>query len=201
MADIKDTLSAAISDLRLDIHAIAHRVHEVERITAQHDTVLRQVTHKVDAHTLQLRDLQGNMEDLDNRGRSHNLHVCGLPESVETEQLTATVTGLFNLLDKPAQTAVEMEWIHLALRPKGRETDPPRNVVCCLIDYKLKEEILKKAQISTYTSITLQHRRDLKTLLDTLRSKGIHLPPLKVVRHHCRYQRTSSPFATPWAFQ
>lgn len=93
------------------------------------------------------------MEDMDNRGRRHNLRVCGLPESVETEPLTATIIGLFNnLLDRPVQTVVER--IHRALRPKGRETDPPRDVVCCLEDYKLKEEILRKAR----NRIRLSHR-------------------------------------------
>lgn len=51
-ADIKDTLSAAITDFRLDIHTIADRVQEVEKTSALHDTVLRRVTHKVDTQTL-----------------------------------------------------------------------------------------------------------------------------------------------------
>lgn len=55
------------------------------------------------------------------------------------------------------------------------------------MDYKLKEEILRKARnriqlshgganINIYqdlSGITLQHRKDLKLLLDTLRAKGI----------------------------
>lgn len=187
-ADIKDTLTAAIVDLRLDIHALADRVQDVEKVSAQHGTVLCRVTQKVDAHILQLRDLQRHVEDLDNRGRHHNLRVRGLPETVEAEQLTATVTGLFNnLLDRPAQTIVEMERIHGALRPKGRDTDPPRDVVCCLVDYKLKEDILHKAR----NRIQLSHggadihdesnRWKLKTLdttgADPLRVPGLTHPP------------------------
>lgn len=127
------TLSAAIADLRLDIRAIANRVQDVEKVSAQHGTVLRRVTQKVDTHTLQLRDLQRHVEDLDNRGIRHNLHVRGLPESVDSEQLVATVTGLFNnLLDRPVQTPVEMERIDRALRPKGRETDPPPEMLCAV---------------------------------------------------------------------
>lgn len=188
-ADIKDTLSEALSELRLDIHAKADRVHEVEKVTAPHDTVLHRVTHRIDTNTLQLTDLQHHMEDLDNWGRHHNLQVRGLPESVDAEQVTATVTGLFNdLLDRPAQTAVEMERIYRALRPKGRDTDSPRDILCCLVDFKLKVEILRKAgnriqlsyggsDIHIYqdlSSITLQHRKVLKPLLDTLHSRGIH---------------------------
>lgn len=84
------------------------------------------------------------MKDLDNRGRRHNLRVRGLPESMDAEQLTATVTGIFNDL-MGRQTAVDMERIHCALRPKGRETDPPRDIICCLVDYKIKG-ILRKAR-------------------------------------------------------
>lgn len=80
-----------------------------------------------------------------------------------------------------------MERIHRALRPKGRDTDPPRDVICCIVDYKLKEDILRQARgtprllhdrapiqiFQDLSSITLQHRRDLKPLLETLRAEGI----------------------------
>lgn len=79
----------------------------------KHDTVLRWATQRVYTHTLQLRELQRHMEDLDNRGRRHNLRICGLPKSVEREQLSPTVTSLLNyFLNRPAQTVIDMEMIH-----------------------------------------------------------------------------------------
>lgn len=79
-----------------------------------------------------------------------------------------------------------MERIHRALCPRGRDTDPPRDIVCCLVDYGLKEEILKQARgrrlqhggnpvqlFQDLSGITLKHRRDLKPLLDVLRSREI----------------------------
>lgn len=128
-ADIKDTLSAAISELRLDINELADRVHEVERVTAQQVIILRRTTRKVDTHTLQLRDLQRHMEDLDNRGRRHNFRIRGLPESVGADQISSSVTSLFNgLLNRQSQSVIKLKSIHRALRPKGRETDPPRDI-------------------------------------------------------------------------
>lgn len=47
-ADIKDTLSAAIADLRIDIHTLSDRVYEVEHVTAKHDQVLRKATRRID---------------------------------------------------------------------------------------------------------------------------------------------------------
>lgn len=142
-ADIKDTLSAAISELRLDICALYDRVHEVEKVTERHVTVLRRATHRIANHTLQLRDMNRHMEDLDNRGRRHNLRIRGLSKSIEGGQISTTIIGLFNdLLNRPPQSAIEMERIHRALRPKGRDTDPPSDIICCIVGFKLKEEIL-----------------------------------------------------------
>lgn len=191
-ADIKNTLTAAltaaITDLRIDIQSIAGRVQEVEKTTTTHSTVLRRTCQVLDTHTLQLRDLNRHIEDLDNRGRRHNLRVRGLPEAIEADRLHIEVTRLFNhLLEKPPTTHIGMERIHRALRPRGRESDPPRDVICNIIDYQLKEEILRKArntpQIShdgadirlfqDLSTITLQRRRELRPLLAVLRTKGI----------------------------
>lgn len=146
-ADIKDTLSAAIADLRIDIHTLSDRVHEVEQVTAKHDQVLRKATRQIDTHTLQLREIQRHVEDLDNRGRRHNLRIRGMPETVSTDHLSPAVTSLFNdLLNRPPLTQITMERIHRALRPKGRDTDPPWDIICCIVDFRLKEEILRQAR-------------------------------------------------------
>lgn len=190
--DIKNTLTAAltaaISDLKIDIQAITGRVHKVEKTTATHTSVLRRSCQVIDTHTLQLSDLNRHVEDLDNHGRRHNLRIRGLPESVDADHLQTEVTGLFNtLLGKPATTYIGMERIHRALHPRGRDSDPPRDIVCCVIDYQLKEEILRNARTNAplthngteirlfqdLSTITLQRRRELRPLLEILRTNGI----------------------------
>lgn len=152
-ADIKDTLEAAITDLRHDIQAIAGRVQEVERATTSQHQAIRLIHQQVDTHTLQMRAMQRHMEDLDKQGRRHNLRLRSLPKTVEIDQLIPTVMGLYNnLLGMPSTTEIDMEHIHRALRPKGRHSDPPRDVLCCLTDYRLKEEILRKARNRTQLS-------------------------------------------------
>lgn len=186
-ADIKDTLSAAIADLRVDIRSLADRVTVTEKALEDHDRVLHRATGKIDDHTLQLRHVNRHLEDLDNRGRRRNLRVRGFPESVEEDPIQHEVITIFNnVLGRPPQSPIAMERIHRALRPRGRDTDPPRDVVCCLVDFKLKEDVLKQARsqrlvhsgspIQIYQDllgITLQHRRDLRPLLDALRGKEI----------------------------
>lgn len=146
VADIKDNLSAAIAELRLDICSLNDRVSHTERVVEDHGMVLQRSTRKFDAHTLQLRDMNRHLEDLNNRGRRHNLRVRGLPESIEGEHVPQVVTNLFNaVLNRPPQTAIAMERIHRMLHPRGRDMDPRRDIVCCLVDYRLKEESTTKS--------------------------------------------------------
>lgn len=186
--DIKDTFTAAMTDLRQELQAMAGRMQDVEQKTNVHNSVLRKVTATVSTHTMQLRDIQRHVEDLENRGRRHNLRVRGLPESVDNTQLNATVSAIFSqLLESQCIEVINMDRIHRALRPKGRDTDPPRDVICFINDYRLKEDILKQARIKRTTeyeghrisiyqdlsAITLRHRKDLRPLLEILQSKNI----------------------------
>lgn len=126
------------------------------------------------------------MEDLDNRDRRHNIWVRGLPEKIEPGQLhQATIFNYF--LESAPETPIEIERLHRALRPRGRDTDPPRDVVSCIANLWLKEEILWKvkgrnrflyhgAEIKLYQDlsyVTLQHRKDLRPLLEHLRARNI----------------------------
>lgn len=139
-ADIKDTLSAAIAELRLDIHALNDRVLTTERVLEDHDLVLQRSTQKINAHTLQLHEVNRHLEDLETRSRCHNIRVRGMPEEIEGEQMPQAVVGFFNsVLGRAPSTAIALEWIHRALCPHGRDTDPPRDIICCLVDFVLKE--------------------------------------------------------------
>lgn len=87
-----------------------------------------------------------HMEDLDNRGCRINLKVRDIPESVEQDQIQHAVSAICNdRLDRPPATVIESERIHQPLHPRGRDTDPSRDIVCCLTSFHLKEENLRKA--------------------------------------------------------
>lgn len=187
-ADIKNTLFAAISDLRSDIQAIVLRVEEVEETQARHDDALCQVQQVTESHAVHLREINHHMEDLDNSGRHRNLRVRGLPDSIDSTQLSRSVTALFNeLLERPPDSPIAMESIHRALHPRGRDTDPPRDIICFLNDFIPKEGILRKARgrihfsfqgtdikiFRDLSNIALQRSRELRPLLDLLRAKTI----------------------------
>lgn len=145
--DNKNSPSAAISDLRSDIQTIVLRVDEVEETQARHDTSLCHAQQVTESHAIHLREINHHMEDLDNRGRCRNLLVRGLLETVEATQVTRAVSTIFNdLLERPPDAPIAIECIHRAMLPRGKATDLPRDIVRCLNDFLVKEEILRKAR-------------------------------------------------------
>lgn len=187
-SDIKNTVTAAIADLKSDLQAMTHRIDDVEQTTVTHAAAIRQVQHTYDAQLSHMYDLHRHIEDLDNRGRRHNIRVRGVPESTDPGSIQQTICTIFNdLIDRPADSPIEMERAHRALRPQPRENEPPRDIVCCVVNFPLKEEILRKARekgrilhnsaeiklFQDLSQITLQNRRALRPLLDALRTRNI----------------------------
>lgn len=143
--DIKDTLSAAIADLHLELQGIAGRVQEVENAMAVQYTAIKRVVYRVNSHTLQLHDLHRHVEELGKKTQPEDYRSSRT--RFESDQIVPTVTDIFNrLLDRPPDTQIAMERIHRALRPRGRETDPQRDIICYINDFAIKESVLKKAR-------------------------------------------------------
>lgn len=94
--DIKVTLFSAIADLRSKMRAIATRVDDVETAAAKQGREIRRIQATTLTHTSALHTMQRHLEDLDNRGRRHNVRIRGLPKSIETAQLESVVASFFN---------------------------------------------------------------------------------------------------------
>lgn len=176
---IKHTLTSAITDLKSDIQNMAHRIVEVEQTS--HAEAIRQVQRAYDSQLPHMFELHRQVEDLDNRGCRHNISVRGVPESIETPALPQAICSIFNhLLGRPADSPIKMERLHRALRPSARNHEPARDIVCCIVNFPLKEEILRKARekgrilfnctdiklFQDFSLITLQNRRILRPLLE-----------------------------------
>lgn len=128
--DIKNTLSAAISDHKTDLRAVASRLEHVETEAQTHAEAIQHVQRATGVHAQHLIYMNCHLEDLDNRGRRSNLRIRGIPGSIESIQLQPVVWAIFNtLLGRPPDTPVEMERCHGGLWPRGRDTDPPRDTV------------------------------------------------------------------------
>lgn len=112
----------------------------------------------------------------------------GITESVESGIIPSALQYVFNeLLECQTDTQIDFERAHRALTARPADTDPPRDIICCLPNFKLKEEIMTKArrndhikfndtEISIFqdlSPITLNNRRALRPLLEILRRQSI----------------------------
>ena len=130
--------------------------------------------------------MQAQVEDLDNRNRRHNIRLRGVPETVT--ELMPAVSKIFHglLPDKPV-TAFACDRIHRALRPKPTADNPPRDIIMCMKDFLVKEDIMRASRntpnishegkrIQIYPDIspaTLGRRRRMKEVTSVLQSARI----------------------------
>lgn len=66
--DIKNTLTAAISDLKTDLKAVASCLETMESVAMMHGNAIRQAQQVTDTHTQHLIKMLRHLEDLDNGG-------------------------------------------------------------------------------------------------------------------------------------
>ena len=107
--------------------------------------------------------LQAQVEDLDNRNRRQNLRLRGFPESI-TDLIPAVIRLFKSLLPEREAAAFTCDRIHRALRPKPPDDKPPRDIILCLKDFLIKEEILRAARNTpriTLDDFTIQIFPDL----------------------------------------
>lgn len=77
---------------------------------------------KSQTHSAHLIEMNRQLEDLDNRGRRHNIRVRGIPESVEPGNIVSALQYVFNeLLEHQTDTHIDFDRAHRALRA----TAPP----------------------------------------------------------------------------
>ncbi|CAH2329719.1 Hypothetical predicted protein, partial [Pelobates cultripes] len=126
-------------------------------------------------------------EDLDNRGRRSNIRVRGIPESAGDEDVEALLRALFRgILGAETPATIEFDRAHRANRLRTME-GTPRDVICCMHQYKLKEKIMAKARsrptwrfqdadVALYqdlSPLTLEARRALRPITTQLQERRI----------------------------
>ncbi|XP_069611018.1 uncharacterized protein [Ranitomeya imitator] len=84
---------------------------------------------------------------LEDRNRRNNIRIRGLPESVSPSVLDATVQKLFlEILNDKKEGSIEFDRIHRSLGPKLSSELKPRDVICRIHYYKVKESIMIAAR-------------------------------------------------------
>lgn len=184
---IESSYTQAIAEVKEEVTNIGSKVVAVEK---SHDDLAQRVAKLEQSQSQQdayLSDLLLRIDDQDNRGRRNNIRVRGIPESTAPVDLHATVRDVFNMyLGRPPDAVLELDRAHRSLGPRPPDQQKPRDVICRVHKYLLKEEIMRLAWrkgpldfdgatiqlLPDVSRHTLWMRRLLRPLLDVIRNAG-----------------------------
>uniref|UniRef100_A0A8C5PCV1 Uncharacterized protein n=1 Tax=Leptobrachium leishanense TaxID=445787 RepID=A0A8C5PCV1_9ANUR len=146
--DLRQSLAAEIQMLRGDIGGLQERLEQVENRQEAQSTTVSETAARVETHHNLLITLTRHVEDLENRGRRQNIRIRGLPEGEGSPaELGRILLRLFNFIMGREHTShIDIERYHRALCPKGPADAPPRDVICFLLRFGVKEEIMRRAR-------------------------------------------------------
>ncbi|OCT80142.1 hypothetical protein XELAEV_18026953mg [Xenopus laevis] len=144
LEDIKATQKQETAEIKAELGALAHRLEGIED---DQRTLKERMGHQeleVTEHGKQLMELRWLLDDAQNRSPRNNLRIRGLPEDIQSPEAKQLLTQLFKrLLDRDLDTEIMIERLHRVGVPRKGQ---PRDLLCCLHNYTLKEQILKKAR-------------------------------------------------------
>lgn len=134
----------------------------MQRLGAQIDTVESKVDETIartNQNTTCIESLQQQLEqtlvkidDLGNRSRRYNFHICGLPESVKDVD-AAVHTFLKDLLPDLSPHCLDLYRAHRALQPPPHPKGPPQDIIVKPHYYMTKELVMQKATEASSLSL------------------------------------------------
>lgn len=188
--DIQQLISAveqsclqAVEGLREDTQALGHRVEKVENDQEVMVHAVADVQDAIKNHEDVLNSYRDQLNDYENRDRRQNIRIKGLPESIQTPELISTVQKIFcHILGDFAPEIIELDWAHRIPSHNAQKVETPRDVICKVHKYAVKESIMKMARskpeivfdginLALYPDIsrrTLYQRRLVRPLLEAL---------------------------------
>lgn len=185
---LESVYKSEIQALTANLSQVSDRLQRLDGDVAAIST--HQVTQDraIAQNTQHIHMLYAIAEDHENRNRRNNLRIRGIPETVSTTNILPTLKKLFNdLLGEPETSQIEIDRAHRTLGPKSSDPNRPRDILCRLHYFTIKELILRKARdkgdiyladckiqlLSDLSKMTLDKRRALRPLLDALREHEI----------------------------
>uniref|UniRef100_A0A8C5R2A2 Uncharacterized protein n=1 Tax=Leptobrachium leishanense TaxID=445787 RepID=A0A8C5R2A2_9ANUR len=184
---VRVSLNQDLAKVREEMGALETRVQALEKAASQITTMDGQ---RIPADPLQsspmVTEVWRRLDDLENRSRRNNIRVRGARESIT--DLDAYLAHIFNtiLADRVAYPS-SFDRAHRALRPRPTDQAPPRDIICRVADYRLKQAIMTAARrrriwelegdrleiFPDLAQSTLQARRALRPLTALLTSRAV----------------------------
>lgn len=189
LTELREEINQKFNDFSGELQTTNNRVREAEERIAELEEwnvaasdALLEVLESQDA-------LHTKLTDIEARSRRNNLRIYGVPEGSEGSNLLEFVTRLIKselgLLS--TETEIGIQRCHRALAPKPPRDAPPRSLVLCFQEFRVKEQVLhtawKKKEVrfegkriyfdSDYPPEILKKRKEYVGILKELKSKGI----------------------------
>lgn len=173
-----------IQALTNNVSQLTDQVHRIDGDLAAVTTHQTTQDRAIAQNTQHIHMLFSIAEDHENRNRRNNVRIRGVPETVTTPNILPTIRRFFNdLLGNVEDAAMEIDRAHRTLGPKNPDPNRPRDILCRLHYFTVKELILRRARergdlfldgtkiqlLSDLSKMTLDKRRALRPLLDALR--------------------------------
>lgn len=169
------------------LQGISQKIEVLEAECGSMKEKLTEVKTETTSQKSQLMKLALNVMDLENRHRRNNIRFRGIPESVGDGDLKPVVINICkSFLKQPPQDQIEIDRVHRVPSRKGGSADRPRDVLCRIHFFSIKEEVMRAAWdkgaydlegkkiilLQDLSSKTLRMRRVLKPLLEAATKQG-----------------------------
>lgn len=143
---IEQSLSKELEIVKKDIASLKSKTAALTADSSSADSRLSSLEKRILDQERYISNLYLQTDDAKNRNSRNKLRIRSLPEATGTADLATSVTAIFNtLLDRPASEPVIFDRVHRALGPRGSDPGRPRDVICRLHYYMVKESILRRA--------------------------------------------------------
>ncbi|XP_073462226.1 uncharacterized protein [Aquarana catesbeiana] len=184
---VEQSCMQAVASLKEDIRDLGHRVEVAEK---EQETITQEVVdvqESIRKYEEILNSYREQLDEYENRDRRQNIRIKGLKESITAKELAPTAQKIFGqILGAQAPNVIEIDRVH-RVPLQNTKTDTPRDVICKIHKYTVKENIMKTARntpiitfegsnIALYPDIskrTLFKRGSVRPLLEILRKAEI----------------------------
>uniref|UniRef100_A0A8C5LPA7 Uncharacterized protein n=1 Tax=Leptobrachium leishanense TaxID=445787 RepID=A0A8C5LPA7_9ANUR len=181
MEDFRTSLQTELREVRTEVADLTTRTDALERRANLPPRLPASLEDD-------FSEVRRRLDDLDNRSRRHNVCIRGLPETVSNYDLGTCIHSVFlHILGDPAINDIPLDRCHRALRPVPPAGAPPRDVICRITSYALKDRLMTVArtrrewEVENYqlelfhdlSPFTLAAQRALRPVTQLLRQRQV----------------------------
>lgn len=140
---LESSYKSEIQTLKTSLTDTQNKIMDMDTKIVNLDQKMILLEEKKIEHDRYLSYIINITDNLENRSRRNNIRVRGLPETVNVENLRKTLQNIFNsLLERPGETEIEIDRVHRIQGPKVNDSGKPRDVICRIHFFQVKEKIM-----------------------------------------------------------